>query len=112
MKVINVEGLATHNSSESCDVGRKDGVEALTGEGAGPVLSREKYEPLLGADPVGGWGRPHFSMRQRECRESPARSETRRMHLRTSCGNREIPCPTAAEDGAAVRIENPKGARR
>jgi hypothetical protein len=112
MKVINVEGLATHNSPESCGVVRKDGAEALTGEGAGPVLSREKHEPLPGADLVGVRGRPHFSMRHREYRGSPARSETRRMHRSTSCGNREVPCPTAAKDGAAVRIENPKGARR
>lgn len=112
MKVINVEGLATHNSPESYDVGREDGVEALTGEGAGPVLSREKHEPLPGADLVRRWGRPHFSVRNREYRESPARSETRRMHLRTSCGNREVPCPTVAKEGASVRVENPKGARR
>jgi hypothetical protein len=112
MKVIDVEGLATHNSPESCGVVREDKAEALTGEGAGPVLSRERHESLPGADLVRRKGRPYCSVRKRECRRDPARSETRCMHRSTSCGNREVPCLTAAMDGAAVRIENPKGARR
>jgi len=41
MEVRNVEGLANHNGPESCgDVGNCVG-EALTGEHAGRVLSRE-----------------------------------------------------------------------
>ena len=35
-----VEGVAAHNGPESCGVAREGGVEALTGETAGWVLSR------------------------------------------------------------------------
>src|SRR2546426_385848 len=41
MKVSYVEGLATHNGSESCVGVREDEGEALTGVRAGRVLSRE-----------------------------------------------------------------------
>ncbi len=42
MKVLHVEDLASHDDPESCDVIRKGGGEALTGESAGRVLSRVK----------------------------------------------------------------------
>ena len=42
MKVSNVKGLANRDGPESCGVARKSEVEALTGESAGWVLSREK----------------------------------------------------------------------
>ncbi len=58
MKESYVEGLATHDGPESCAVAREGGGEALTGVRAGRVLSRERNS-LRGADPVGGWGRPH-----------------------------------------------------
>ncbi len=49
------EGLATHTGPESC-VGGRDGVgEALTGEHAGWVSSRERTY-IQGADPVGPLG--------------------------------------------------------
>jgi hypothetical protein len=41
MKESYGEGVATHTGPESCVVVRKDGGEALTGECAGRVLSRE-----------------------------------------------------------------------
>jgi hypothetical protein len=41
VKVSYVEGVASHNGPESCGVVREDGVEALTGECTGWVLSRE-----------------------------------------------------------------------
>lgn len=44
MKVPDVEGLATHNGPESCVVVGDHGCEALTGGGAGQVLSREIVE--------------------------------------------------------------------
>src|SRR4029079_11740552 len=87
---------------ESCAVVREGGGEALTGERAGRVLSRENCGPLRGADAVETGGRPHCSRRQRETREDPARSETPSTHGSTSHGSREIPCPPAAE-GAAGR---------
>ena len=41
MKVSNVKGLANHNGPESCGGARESDGEALTGERAGWVLSRE-----------------------------------------------------------------------
>jgi hypothetical protein len=112
MKVFDVEGIANHNGPESCGGVRKDVDEALTGEGAGPVWSREKYEPLSVADPVEVRGRPHPRARYRERSRRPTRSKARHMHLRNPRGNREVPRLAAQRDGTAVRIENPKGARR
>ena len=42
LKVSHIEDIASHNGLESCGANRKDGVEALTEERAGWVLSREK----------------------------------------------------------------------
>jgi len=105
------EGLATHTDPESCAVDREVGGEALTGECAGRVLSREIGGRLRGADAVEKGGRPHRPRRQRETREDPARSETPSTHRGTSHGNREIPRPPAAR-GAAGRTGKSKDARR
>jgi hypothetical protein len=58
MKVSYGEGLANHTGSESCGVAREGGFEALTGEGAGRVFSREK-QILRDADAVRSGGRQH-----------------------------------------------------
>ena len=50
MKVSDVKGLANRNDPESCGGARKGDGEALTGESAGWVLSREN--PIRDADPV------------------------------------------------------------
>lgn len=42
MKVLYGEGVANHASPESCVLGREVGIEALTGEHVGWVLSRER----------------------------------------------------------------------
>src|SRR3981081_3067649 len=67
--------VATHIGPESCGAARKGGVEALTGERAGRVFSRVR-KSLRDADAVGESGRPHLVRRNREARQSPARSET------------------------------------
>ena len=65
MQVSYVEGVANHNGPESCGADRKGGVEALTGERTGRVLSREihavpcKRQVLRVADAVGKGGRQH-----------------------------------------------------
>jgi len=46
MKESYVEGVASHNGPESCDVAREGIVEALTGVRAGRVFSRERTNPL------------------------------------------------------------------
>jgi hypothetical protein len=56
MKESYVEGVAAHNGPESCGVAREGGVEALTGETAGWVLSREMLN-VRGADAVEKSGR-------------------------------------------------------
>ena len=111
MEVSYGEGLATHTGPESCAVDREVGGEALTGECAGRVLSREIFGQLRGADVVDTGGRQHRSHRQREMREDPARSETPSTHGSTSHGNREIPRPLAAR-GAAGCTGKSKDARR
>ena len=110
MQVSYGEGVATHTGPESCGVTREGDVEALTGERAGRVFSRERTS-LRGADAVGRSGRPHRAHRDREMRQDPARSETPSTHGNTTHGNREIPgSPTA--DGAAGRIGKSKDTRR
>jgi hypothetical protein len=65
MKVSNVKGLANHDDPESCGDVRKNAVEALTGESAGWVLSREK-QLVRDADPVRRRGRPQKTHRSGE----------------------------------------------
>jgi hypothetical protein len=87
--------VATHIGPESCGAAREGGVEALTGERAGRVLSRVRNS-LRDADAVGESGRPHRVHRYREVRQSPARSETPSTYGSTLLGNREIPGPPKA----------------
>ena len=102
--------LATHIGPESCGAARKGGVEALTGERAGRVLSRER-NVLRDADAVRRSGRPHRVHRYREVCQSPARSETPCTCADTSRGNREVPgLPRAAV--ALGRIGKSKDVRR
>ena len=111
MKVPHGEVVANHTDPESCPKVRKDRSEALTGEGAGRVLSREIRLPLRGADAVQAGGRPHLTRRQGETRRDPARSETPSTPRSSSHGNREIPRLSEAE-GAAERIGKSKDTRR
>ena len=98
MRVSYSEGVALHTGPESCTFVRKGEGEALTGERAGRVLSREieppsrKRWPLLGADAVERSGRQNWKRRNRETLLDLARSKTLRMHASTLCGNREVPC--------------------
>lgn len=108
MKVLNVKVLAKRNGPESCGGARKCTVEALTGDRAGCVLSREIQVP--GADVVRRRGRQHWVDRIGEIHSDRARSKATRMHVRTMCGNREI--LRLSEPGpGAERVMNPKGAR-
>jgi hypothetical protein len=117
VKVPYVEGLANHNGPESCGVAREGGVEALTGECTGWVLSREidsllrKQQALRGADVLGINGRQYRVHRYRKVCSNPARSKTLCMYGRTLCGNREIP-RLSVEESSADRVGKPKGTRR
>jgi hypothetical protein len=110
MKVSYSEGLANHTGSESCGAAREGGVEALTGEGAGRVFSRERTI-LRDADAVGGGGRHHRMHRNREVRPSPARLQTPSTYRNTSHGNREVPRSPSAEH-ALGRIGKSEDVRR
>jgi hypothetical protein len=90
MKVSYCEGLANHTGPESCGAAREGGVEALTGEGAGRVFSRER-DTLRDADAVRRSGRQHRLRRYSKAHTSPARSQTPRTYRNTSRGNREVP---------------------
>ena len=111
MKESYGEGVATHTGPESCAGVRKDEREALTGERAGRVYSRESRPSLRDADAVEEGGRPHPARRHRKTCWSPARSETPSMPGHTSRENRESPCPSAA-DGAVDRVGKSKDTRR
>ncbi len=110
MKVSYSEGLANHTGSESCGVAREGGCEALTGEGAGRVFSRENTL-LRDADAVRRGGRQHRMRRHCEAHTSPAWSQTPSTYRNTSHGNREVPrLPRAKE--ALGRIGKSKDTRR
>ena len=102
--------VATHIGPESCGAAREGGVEALTGERAGRVFSRERHS-LRDADAVGVCGRLHRVHRYREVCQSPARSETPSTYGSTSHGNREVPCPPGAEQ-VPGRVGKSKDVRR
>jgi hypothetical protein len=109
MKVSNVKGLANRNDPESCGGARKSGGEALTGESAGWVLSREK-KLVRDADPVEKRGRPQPRFRFGKEHWYPARSEAPGMHGSNLRENREIlRSPQPARWG---RIENSNEVRR
>ena len=97
MKVSYVKGLANRNGPESCGAAREGGVEALTGERTGRVLScemhalpRKRWE-LRDADALETSGRQHRVGRHCKAHQDPARSKTPCMYGNTLCGNREIP---------------------
>ena len=90
MKVSNVKGLANRDDPESCGGARKGEVEALTGETAGWVLSREMLN-VRGADAVEKSGRQHGGHRHGEVHAGPARSETPCTPGHHPHGNREVP---------------------
>jgi hypothetical protein len=109
MEVSNVKGLANRNGPESCGGARKSGVEALTGESAGRVLSRE-IPNARDADPVGEWGRPQSALHFGEECWYPARSETPGMHGSNLRENREI--LRSSQPARWGRIENSNEVRR
>ena len=75
MKESHSERLAVHTGLESCGVVREKSVEALTGEGAGRVFSRETYT-LRNADAFRVGGRHNRIRRYREALPSSARSQS------------------------------------
>jgi hypothetical protein len=109
MKVSNVKGLANRDGPESCGGARKGEVEALTGESAGWVLSREKADDR-DADPLGEWGRPQPANRMGEGCWYPARSEAPGMHGSNLRENREI--LRLSQPARWERIEKSKDVRR
>lgn len=108
MKESYQQGIANHLSPESCLDDPRGRGEALTGERAGRVLSRENT--LRGADAVKGSGRPHAERRQRETLRDPARSETSCMYGSNLRGSREGP-RLPAPDGEAGRMRKSKDVR-
>ena len=103
--------LAIHTGPESCAFARKGIGEALTGESASRVSSRENLTLLRGASALRASEGQHRAYRFREIRQDPARSETPGAHRSATHGNREIPRLTTVV-GTVVRAVNPEGARR
>jgi hypothetical protein len=109
MKESYVKGLANHNDPESCGGARKSDGEALTGESAGRVLSRERSR-TRDADAVRAGGRQQPARRFGEARWYPARSETPGMHGSNLRENREL--LRSSQPAGWERIEKSKDARR
>ena len=110
MKVSYDEDLANHIGSESCVYNRKEVREALTGESAGWVLSREStYFVPRSADAVENVGRQDWRWRHRKAWSGSARSETPSTYGNSLRRNWEIPCLTSSEDGGEARTDNPFG---
>jgi hypothetical protein len=109
MKVSNVKGLANHSGPESCVGWSNPQGEALTGESAGWVLSRE-IDSVRDADPMEVRGRPQPTRRSGKGRRYPARSETPGMHGSNLRENREILRPPKL--ARLGRIEKSKDVRR
>ena len=109
MKESYVKGLANHSDSESCGGARKSDGEALTGESAGRVLSRESSR-TRDADAVRAGGRQQPTRRKGEARRYPARSKTPGMHGSNLRENREI--LRSSQPAGWERIEKSKDARR
>src|SRR5215475_1383862 len=107
MKESYVKESATYNGPESRVAFREGSPEALIGDRAGRVFSRERNN-LRDADAVeeGNTGRIDTEMRS-----SPAWSETPCRYGNTSHENREILC-SSAPDGAAGRDGTSKDAHR
>jgi RNA-directed DNA polymerase len=89
MKDSNVKGLANRDGPESCVEWSNPPGEALTGERAGWVLSREMIN-VRDADPVRRRGRPQPMFRFGKGHWYPARSETPGMYGNNLRENREI----------------------
>ena len=109
MKESYVKGLANYNDPESCGGARKSDGEALTGESAGRVLSRESSR-TRDADAVEASGRQQPTRRFGEARWYPARSKTPGMHGSNLHENREILRPP--KQARMGRIEKSKDVRR
>lgn len=110
MEVSYSEGVAIHTGPESCVVVREGRREALTGEGAGRVLSRERDDRP---------GRRRSSRMRKATSDTPLSQgafESRavgdpvhaRKHLARNPGD---PVFGSAKDGGRTRNVNPKGAR-
>lgn len=109
MKESYVKGLANRNGPESCVEWRDPLGEALTGERAGWVLSRE-IDTVRDADPVGVRGRPQSTRHIGKERWYPARSEAPSMYGSNLRENREILRPP--KPARLGRIVKSKDVRR
>ena len=118
MKVSYNQGAANQIDLKSCVRASNRPGEALTGESAGRVLSRERHDQLRSADELGDIGRPHCPKSLagrpalRETWAGSARSETPNMHGNTLRGNRESLKLPVVKDGTAGRIGKSKDASR
>ena len=116
MRVSYNQGLANQIDPKSCVRASNRPGEALTGESAGQVLSRESQEPHRSADGLRLSGRPYCPKSLagrpalRETWAGSARSETLYMHGNTLRGNREV-LRTPAMDEAG-RVGKAKAASR
>jgi RNA-directed DNA polymerase len=109
MRVSYEKGIAIHLGPESCGGAREGDGEALTGERAGRVLSREIVNSERRRRSRKRKATPGH--RHRKVHLGSARSETPYMLGSVLHGNREIPRSSAGE-GPADRVGKSKDVRR
>ena len=110
MQVPYGEGVASHTGPESCATAREGRGEALTGERAGWVLSRESSK-VQGADAVALAEGNMDGLVMRE-RVRPCVVEDPSMRVRSLRGNREISFLTVAPPARRPASGRPEGRSR
>ena len=110
MRVRHGEGVAIHTGPESCGARREARVEALTGERAGWVLSRESSK-VQGADAVALAEGNMVGLVMRG-RVRPCVVEDPSMYRSSSRGNREISFLTVAPLARRPASGRPEGRSR
>ena len=110
MQVPYSEGVASHTGRESCGARREARVEALTGEGAGWVLSRESSK-VQGADAV-AWAEGNTARHVKRVADRPCVVEDPSMYRSSSRGNREISFLTVAPLARRPASGRPEGRSR
>jgi hypothetical protein len=106
MKEAYVKGLAIRDGPESCGGARKGKAEALTGESAGRVLSREIMLDR-DADPVRRRGRPQPADRKGKARSGWTPCSTRISSGLAQCTSRSRSRQDDIDDGAGRKLEGP-----
>jgi hypothetical protein len=103
MKVPYAEDIASHSDPESCAEARKDLSEALTGEKAGQVLSREiRFKSGAPTASTCSEGHTRHLAKARGVSAPRGRRPCARLEAFCTGTGRSLVCPWEMEPGAAL----------